>query len=143
MISSSCFSSIRAMCGLDSEKNCVHGSDSIQSAQREISFFFGDRSSGQFLYATLCCSDYLWQHVNGCYFLFSLGKQFKPPYLINCLNHLLIIFRLKYLTPTFMITQFWGFCVVWGVTLLCIYGDKDYWTSALHWHKYVGSVFVY
>lgn len=28
------------MCGLDSEKNCVHGSDSIQSAQREISFFF-------------------------------------------------------------------------------------------------------
>ncbi|XP_023547543.1 probable nucleoside diphosphate kinase 5 isoform X2 [Cucurbita pepo subsp. pepo] len=32
--------SIRAMCGLDSEKNCVHGSDSLQSAQREISFFF-------------------------------------------------------------------------------------------------------
>ncbi|KAG8058969.1 hypothetical protein GUJ93_ZPchr0002g23372 [Zizania palustris] len=34
--------SIRAMCGLDSEKNCVHGSDSPQSAAREISFFFGD-----------------------------------------------------------------------------------------------------
>ncbi|PIA43107.1 hypothetical protein AQUCO_02000508v1 [Aquilegia coerulea] len=32
--------SIRAMCGLDSERNCVHGSDSLQSATREISFFF-------------------------------------------------------------------------------------------------------
>ncbi|WCJ39392.1 Nucleoside diphosphate kinase family protein [Euphorbia peplus] len=39
--------SIRAMCGLDSEKNCVHGSDSLQSAQREISFFFGDSSAGE------------------------------------------------------------------------------------------------
>lgn len=38
-------SSIRAMCGLDSEKNCVHGSDSLQSAVREISFFFGDVKS--------------------------------------------------------------------------------------------------
>ncbi|KAJ0075236.1 hypothetical protein Patl1_33717 [Pistacia atlantica] len=38
--------SIRAMCGLDSEKNCVHGSDSLQSAQREISFFFNEMSSG-------------------------------------------------------------------------------------------------
>lgn len=37
--------SIRAMCGLDSEKNCVHGSDSPQSAAREISFFFGDVKS--------------------------------------------------------------------------------------------------
>ncbi|XP_062219369.1 probable nucleoside diphosphate kinase 5 isoform X2 [Phragmites australis] len=37
--------SIRAMCGLDSEKNCVHGSDSMESAAREISFFFGDASS--------------------------------------------------------------------------------------------------
>uniref|UniRef100_A0A0D9VHA0 Nucleoside diphosphate kinase n=1 Tax=Leersia perrieri TaxID=77586 RepID=A0A0D9VHA0_9ORYZ len=37
--------SIRAMCGLDSEKNCVHGSDSPQSAAREISFFFGDARS--------------------------------------------------------------------------------------------------
>ncbi|CAN6251984.1 unnamed protein product [Urochloa humidicola] len=34
--------SIGAMCGLDSEKNCVHGSDSLESAAREISFFFGD-----------------------------------------------------------------------------------------------------
>lgn len=34
--------SIRAMCGLDLEKNCVHGSDSSQSAAREISFFFED-----------------------------------------------------------------------------------------------------
>ncbi|XP_059455850.1 probable nucleoside diphosphate kinase 5 isoform X1 [Corylus avellana] len=38
--------SIRAMCGLDSEKNCVHGSDSTQSAQREISFFFKDMFAG-------------------------------------------------------------------------------------------------
>ncbi|XP_039790078.1 probable nucleoside diphosphate kinase 5 [Panicum virgatum] len=37
--------SIRAMCGLDSEKNCVHGSDSPESAAREISFFFGDGDS--------------------------------------------------------------------------------------------------
>ncbi|XP_006647397.1 probable nucleoside diphosphate kinase 5 [Oryza brachyantha] len=34
--------SIRAMCGVDSQKNCVHGSDSPLSAAREISFFFGD-----------------------------------------------------------------------------------------------------
>ncbi|VVA20726.1 PREDICTED: nucleoside-diphosphate kinase [Prunus dulcis] len=38
--------SIRAMCGLDIQKNCVHGSDSPQSAQREISFFFKEKSSG-------------------------------------------------------------------------------------------------
>ncbi|GMY34802.1 probable nucleoside diphosphate kinase 5 isoform X2 [Fagus crenata] len=38
--------SIRAMCGLDSEKNCVHGSDSTQSAEREISFFFKEASAG-------------------------------------------------------------------------------------------------
>lgn len=38
--------SIRAMCGLDSEKNCVHGSDSNQSAQREISFFFKEEFAG-------------------------------------------------------------------------------------------------
>ncbi|XP_008462283.1 probable nucleoside diphosphate kinase 5 isoform X2 [Cucumis melo] len=36
--------SIRAMCGLDSEKNCVHGSDSLLSAQREISFFFEEET---------------------------------------------------------------------------------------------------
>ncbi|KAI3914277.1 hypothetical protein MKW92_049686, partial [Papaver armeniacum] len=42
--------SIRAMCGLDMERNCVHGSDSPQSAVREISFFFGEVSStGDFL----------------------------------------------------------------------------------------------
>ncbi|XP_078165895.1 nucleoside diphosphate kinase family protein isoform X1 [Carex rostrata] len=34
--------SIRAMCGMDLERNCVHGSDSPQSATREILFFFGD-----------------------------------------------------------------------------------------------------
>ncbi|GAA0141099.1 hypothetical protein Leryth_027129 [Lithospermum erythrorhizon] len=38
--------SIRAMCGKDGEKNCVHGSDSTQSATREISFFFNNSSSG-------------------------------------------------------------------------------------------------
>lgn len=38
--------SIRAMCGQDLEKNCVHGSDSPQSAEREISFFFEEFSSG-------------------------------------------------------------------------------------------------
>uniref|UniRef100_A0A0D6R5A5 Nucleoside diphosphate kinase, mitochondrial n=1 Tax=Araucaria cunninghamii TaxID=56994 RepID=A0A0D6R5A5_ARACU len=38
---------IRALCGLDSEKNCVHGSDSHQSAAREIAFFFGDYTSGE------------------------------------------------------------------------------------------------
>jgi hypothetical protein len=42
--------SIRAMCGLDSEKNCVHGSDSLESAAREISFFFGEADSGWFLH---------------------------------------------------------------------------------------------
>ncbi|XP_022953615.1 probable nucleoside diphosphate kinase 5 isoform X2 [Cucurbita moschata] len=44
--------SIRAMCGLDSEKNCVHGSDSLQSAQREISFFFEE--TGVLLYYLIC-----------------------------------------------------------------------------------------
>ncbi|PKI43782.1 probable nucleoside diphosphate kinase 5 isoform X2 [Punica granatum] len=37
--------SIRAMCGTDVEKNCIHGSDSPQSAQREISFFFDTSTS--------------------------------------------------------------------------------------------------
>ncbi|KAI3670562.1 hypothetical protein L1987_87900 [Smallanthus sonchifolius] len=32
--------SIRAMCGEDLQRNCVHGSDSLHSAAREISFFF-------------------------------------------------------------------------------------------------------
>ncbi|KAJ0247899.1 nucleoside diphosphate kinase 5 [Hirschfeldia incana] len=32
----------RALCGKDSQRNCVHGSDSISSAEREINFFFGD-----------------------------------------------------------------------------------------------------
>lgn len=45
-----CHFSIRAMCGLDSEKNCVHGSDSPESADREISFFFGEAESGWFLH---------------------------------------------------------------------------------------------
>ncbi|KAK7294466.1 hypothetical protein RJT34_17355 [Clitoria ternatea] len=37
--------SIRAKCGLDTEKNCVHGSDSTKSAQREIFFFFKELSA--------------------------------------------------------------------------------------------------
>ncbi|XP_022715302.1 probable nucleoside diphosphate kinase 5 isoform X2 [Durio zibethinus] len=37
--------SLRAMCGVDIEKNCVHGSDSHQSAQREIAFFFKEAPS--------------------------------------------------------------------------------------------------
>ncbi|KAK4479535.1 hypothetical protein RD792_015051 [Penstemon davidsonii] len=40
--------SVRALCGLDLQRNCVHGSDSPQSAVREISFFFEKSSSGQF-----------------------------------------------------------------------------------------------
>ncbi|KAJ9559758.1 hypothetical protein OSB04_004918 [Centaurea solstitialis] len=36
--------SIRAMCGEDIEQNCVHGSDSVESAAREISFFFTEPS---------------------------------------------------------------------------------------------------
>ncbi|KAL3528572.1 hypothetical protein ACH5RR_007894 [Cinchona calisaya] len=38
--------SIRAMCGLNLQRNCVHGSDSPQSAVREIAFFFKKSSSG-------------------------------------------------------------------------------------------------
>ncbi|GJU58083.1 probable nucleoside diphosphate kinase 5 isoform X1 [Tanacetum coccineum] len=38
--------SIRAMCGQDLERNCVHGSDSHDSAAREISFFFTDAFPG-------------------------------------------------------------------------------------------------
>ncbi|KAL2539044.1 putative nucleoside diphosphate kinase 5 [Abeliophyllum distichum] len=38
--------SIRAMCGMDLQRNCVHGSDSPQSADREIMFFFNKASSG-------------------------------------------------------------------------------------------------
>ncbi|MQM00269.1 hypothetical protein Taro_033002 [Colocasia esculenta] len=34
--------SIRAMCGTDIERNCVHGSDSSESAAKEITFFFGE-----------------------------------------------------------------------------------------------------
>ncbi|GLT41851.1 hypothetical protein SLA2020_158840 [Shorea laevis] len=39
--------SIRAMCGLDLQKNCVHGSDSNKSAKREIAFFFKETSSDE------------------------------------------------------------------------------------------------
>ncbi|XP_055836039.1 probable nucleoside diphosphate kinase 5 [Solanum dulcamara] len=38
--------SVRAICGLNLQKNCVHGSDSPLSAIREISFFFKTTSSG-------------------------------------------------------------------------------------------------
>ncbi len=33
---------IRKLFGLDKEKNTVHGSDSLESAQKEISFFFSE-----------------------------------------------------------------------------------------------------
>lgn len=39
--------SIRAMCGVNLERNCVHGSDSIKSAAREISFFFKETNPGE------------------------------------------------------------------------------------------------
>lgn len=39
--------SIRAKCGLDTEKNCVHGSDSTKSAQREMLFFFDELATGE------------------------------------------------------------------------------------------------
>lgn len=38
--------SIRAICGLDLQRNCVHGSDSTESAAREISILFKEASSG-------------------------------------------------------------------------------------------------
>ncbi|CAH2037173.1 unnamed protein product [Thlaspi arvense] len=38
--------SIRALYGKDSQRNCVHGSDSTSSAEREIKFFFKDLVSG-------------------------------------------------------------------------------------------------
>ncbi|KAL1551776.1 putative nucleoside diphosphate kinase 5 isoform X1 [Salvia divinorum] len=38
--------SVRALCGLNSERNCVHGSDSPQSAAIEISFFFQKSTLG-------------------------------------------------------------------------------------------------
>ncbi|GKB25246.1 probable nucleoside diphosphate kinase 5 isoform X1 [Tanacetum coccineum] len=37
------------MCGQDLERNCVHGSDSHDSAAKEISFFFTEAFPGQFL----------------------------------------------------------------------------------------------
>ncbi|XP_073064558.1 probable nucleoside diphosphate kinase 5 isoform X1 [Primulina eburnea] len=37
--------SVRAFCGIDSQRNCVHGSDSPESASREISFLFERISS--------------------------------------------------------------------------------------------------
>ncbi|KAL8118820.1 putative nucleoside diphosphate kinase 5 [Apium graveolens] len=39
--------SIRAMCGVSLERNCVHGSDSTKSAAREISFFFKETNPGE------------------------------------------------------------------------------------------------
>lgn len=36
--------SFRAMCGLDSKGNCVHGPYSLQSAQREISSLFEEET---------------------------------------------------------------------------------------------------
>ncbi|KAG4196008.1 hypothetical protein ERO13_A06G143750v2 [Gossypium hirsutum] len=39
--------SIRAICGKDLEKNCIHGSDSHQSAERGIAFFFKEAPSDE------------------------------------------------------------------------------------------------
>lgn len=40
------FFSIRAICGENLQRNCVHGSDSTKSAAREISFFFKEANRG-------------------------------------------------------------------------------------------------
>ncbi|KAL2932998.1 putative nucleoside diphosphate kinase 5, partial [Bienertia sinuspersici] len=48
--------SIRAMCGINAERNCVHGSDAIQSALREISFFFGMLNSLLYLIRSIVFS---------------------------------------------------------------------------------------
>lgn len=37
--------SLRAMFGTDGTKNACHGSDSVDSAQRELDFFFGGDAS--------------------------------------------------------------------------------------------------
>lgn len=54
--------SIRAMCGLDSEKNCVHGSDSLLSAQREISFFFEEETGNIYSLSIYNAYFYLFVH---------------------------------------------------------------------------------
>ncbi|KAL0341818.1 UNVERIFIED_CONTAM: putative nucleoside diphosphate kinase, partial [Sesamum calycinum] len=51
--------SVRAFCGLDLQRNCVHGSDSPQSAAREISFFFEKSSSEDCI-----ISQVAWQPTN-------------------------------------------------------------------------------
>ena len=39
---SNCFISLRAIYGTDEQKNAVHGSSSLSSAEREVRFFFPD-----------------------------------------------------------------------------------------------------
>lgn len=63
LIVSALIFSIRAMCGQDLEKNCVHGSDSPQSAEREISFFFEEFSSGQFLSPLVNITKYIYLNL--------------------------------------------------------------------------------
>lgn len=50
--------SIRALFGTDGQRNAVHGSDSTQSAERELDFFFGPQknmpSTGQLNNCSLC-----------------------------------------------------------------------------------------
>lgn len=50
--------SIRAVYGTDGTKNAVHGSDSIESAARELDIFFGDekimKSTGVYNNCSLC-----------------------------------------------------------------------------------------
>ncbi|KAG1710421.1 Nucleoside diphosphate kinase 5 [Nymphon striatum] len=55
--------SIRAEFGKDDNQNGVHGSDSPESAEREIHFFFPDTTLEQSLNG-LAAKDYLAEHVN-------------------------------------------------------------------------------
>lgn len=49
--------SLRALFGTDGTKNAVHGSDSPQSAAREIDFFFGENSKGKNMPTTALLSN--------------------------------------------------------------------------------------
>lgn len=78
IISSAFISSIRAMCGLDSEKNCVHGSDSTQSAQREILFFFKDVFAGKITFSFF---QSIWKDI----YSFYTGWNYTLPLEIWCI----------------------------------------------------------
>lgn len=69
------------MCGSDSEKNCVHGSDSRASAAREIPIFFPEVSPGQFL--ILFTSAY-----NSYLSLLANGMMLKHATMVSKSNHI-------------------------------------------------------